>query len=98
MNAAQTLLDQLSPEQKETITYHIDAPEWRTWSNPEFLLSHKGIRLEEVDPHVRDSVLVILQRSCSPEGECVLIDPRGTRICDTDGVFPLQATQRRWAP
>lgn len=64
----QALLSQLSPAQLATVSYHIDSPEWRTWSNPEFLLSDKGLRLDEVTPAVRDGILAILRATLSPEG------------------------------
>lgn len=48
--------------------YHIDSHEWRTWSNPEFLLSDKGVRLDEVSPALRDKVLAVLETTLSPEG------------------------------
>lgn len=50
------------------MSYHIDSPEWRTWSNPEFLLSDKGIRLDELQDTTRDSVLAVLEKTLSPEG------------------------------
>ncbi|KAL2866672.1 uncharacterized protein BJX67DRAFT_388438 [Aspergillus lucknowensis] len=68
VNAATHLLSLLTPPQKSTLTYHIDSPEWRTWSNPEFLLSNKGLRLDEVSPQIRTAILSILQSTLSPEG------------------------------
>ncbi|KAL4804176.1 hypothetical protein BDV18DRAFT_36280 [Aspergillus unguis] len=62
------LLSLLDDTQKKTISYHIDSPEWRTWSNPEFLLSHKGLRLDEVTPEVRTAILAVLEATLSPEG------------------------------
>jgi hypothetical protein len=50
------------------VSYHVDSPEWRTWSNPEFLLSDKGVRLDELRPQVRDSFMAVLRASLSPEG------------------------------
>src|ERR1700742_2373244 len=64
----ETLLGQLTPAQTARLSHHIDSPEWRTWSNPEFLLSDKGIRLDELEPPVRDGVLSILRSTLSPEG------------------------------
>ncbi|EHY59364.1 hypothetical protein HRR83_001361 [Exophiala dermatitidis] len=58
----------LTAEQLAKLSYHIDSPEWRTWSNPEFLLSDKGVRLDNVTPQVRDSILAILRETLSPEG------------------------------
>ena len=68
VSETQSLLSQLSPDQLSTVSYHIDSPEWRTWSNPEFLLSDKGIRLDELSPKIRDSVLSVLRATLSPEG------------------------------
>jgi hypothetical protein len=68
VSKTETLVSLLSPAQTAKLTYHIDSPEWRTWSNPEFLLSDKGIRLDELDPSVRDSVLAVLAATLSPEG------------------------------
>ncbi|CEN59955.1 hypothetical protein ASPCAL02396 [Aspergillus calidoustus] len=62
------LLSLLTPTQQETLCYHIDSPEWRTWSNPEFLLSDKGLRLDEVSPTIRTAILAILEATLSPEG------------------------------
>jgi hypothetical protein len=66
--AADALLAQLTPAQRELVSYHIDSPEWRSWSNPEFLLSDKGIRLDEVTPTVREAALALLRATLSPEG------------------------------
>lgn len=58
----------LNTKQRAKTTYHIDAPEWRTWSNPEFLLSDKGIRLDELHIDIRDKFLKVLRVTLSPEG------------------------------
>jgi hypothetical protein len=68
VSATNNLLSQLTAEQSAAVRHHIDSPEWRTWSNPEFLLSHKGIRLDEVTPQIRDGVMAVLQVTLSPEG------------------------------
>ncbi|KAK3498174.1 hypothetical protein B0T13DRAFT_252640 [Neurospora crassa] len=68
VSATANLLSLLSPQQRSAVTYHIDSPEWRTWSNPEFLLSNKGIRLDEVPSATRDAVLAVLHSTLSPEG------------------------------
>ncbi|KAL4937369.1 hypothetical protein BDV06DRAFT_232639 [Aspergillus oleicola] len=66
--STQHLLTLLSDTQKKKLSYHIDSPEWRTWSNPEFLLSDKGLRLDEVDPTIRNAILEVLKVTLSPEG------------------------------
>ncbi|KAK0618558.1 hypothetical protein B0T17DRAFT_495943 [Bombardia bombarda] len=67
-SAAKTLVSKLSPQQLAVVRYHIDSPEWRSWSNPEFLLSDKGIRLDELTPEVRNAALAVLEATLSPEG------------------------------
>jgi hypothetical protein len=47
VNTVERLFENLSEEQKEKLSYPINAREWRAWSNPEFLLRPFGIRLEE---------------------------------------------------
>lgn len=66
--AANAVLSKLTSEQLQLVQYHVDSPEWRSWSNPEFLLSDKGIRLDELSEDVRDSILNILKLTLSPEG------------------------------
>lgn len=68
VDATQSMLSMLSETQKEAVSYHIDSPQWRTWSNPEFLLAHKGVRLDEVDGKTRGAVMNILKTTLSPEG------------------------------
>jgi hypothetical protein len=68
VSKTESVIAQLTPAQIAKLSFHIDSPEWRTWSNPEFLLSDKGIRLDEMSESVRAGVLAILQSTLSPEG------------------------------
>ncbi|RSL76720.1 hypothetical protein CEP51_009710 [Fusarium floridanum] len=68
VHATNELVQLLGDEQYHKTCYHIDSPEWRTWSNPEFLLSDKGIRLDEVPSEQRNAVMRILELTLSPEG------------------------------
>lgn len=68
VSVTQNATSQLSPDQLCKLSYHIDSHEWRTWSNPEFLLSDKGIRLDELTVQVRNSIMDILRASLSSEG------------------------------
>lgn len=68
VKAADLAISKMTQEQKTQCHYHIDSPEWRTWSNPEFLLSSKGIRLDEVNQDLREAVMGVLETSLSPEG------------------------------
>ena len=54
--------------QRQRVQYHIDSPEWRSWSNPEFLLSDKGIRLDEIGSDLQRKSLKILELTLSPDG------------------------------
>ncbi|KAI1775568.1 hypothetical protein F4818DRAFT_440849 [Hypoxylon cercidicola] len=66
--AARAVTEQLTPAQAAKTILHVDSPEWRSWSNPEFLLSDKGIRLDEVAAPLRASALALLEATLSPEG------------------------------
>lgn len=68
VNATNAVVDLLDADQAKRVKYHVDAPEWRTWSNPEFLLSDKGVRLDEISPELRDKILLVLKATLSPEG------------------------------
>ncbi len=68
VDAAQDLLGRLDETQRSRLSYHIDSPEWRTWSNPEFLLSDKGVRLDELSEAARASAMGLIQATLSPEG------------------------------
>ena len=62
------VVSQLGPQELHALQYHVDSPEWRSWSNPEFLLSDKGLRLDEVSFEVRDGIMRILKATLSSEG------------------------------
>lgn len=66
--AAHALLDALSPTDRERITYDVDAPEWQTWANPEFMQFDTGLRLEFQPADVRQRALDLVRASLSPEG------------------------------
>jgi hypothetical protein len=66
--AAARLLDLLDEEGRSKIAHDVDAPQWQTWANPEFMQFDTGIRLEFQDPEVREAALALVQASLSPEG------------------------------
>ncbi|KAK9413624.1 hypothetical protein SUNI508_11833 [Seiridium unicorne] len=68
VKATESIIGKLDAKQKEKTLLHVDSEKWRTWSNPEFLLSDKGVRLDEITPELRDSVLKVLEVTLSPEG------------------------------
>ncbi|GAB3192833.1 DUF3500 domain-containing protein [Geodermatophilus arenarius] len=68
VEAAEALLSLLSPEDRERVSHAVDAPEWQTWANPEFLQFDTGLRLEFQPPQVREAALELVRASLSPEG------------------------------
>ncbi|WP_432534434.1 DUF3500 domain-containing protein [Kineococcus arenarius] len=66
--AAQHLLDSLDEGQRERVGHPLDAPEWRAWSNPEFLIHRVGLRLEDLADEQADAALGLVRASLSPEG------------------------------
>lgn len=66
--AARAMLNVLSAAERDTVRYAIDAKEWRSWSNPEFLLNPNGLRLEGLDTSARDAILALVQASLSAQG------------------------------
>lgn len=66
--AAEALLTAVSDEDREKLTHTVDAIEWQTWANPEFLQFDTGLRLEFQSPEVRRLALALMESSLSPEG------------------------------
>lgn len=66
--AARKLLGAVTGDQARKLTYAVDAPEWQSWANPEFMQHDTGLRLDELDPPVRDAVLGVVEASLSPQG------------------------------
>jgi hypothetical protein len=66
--AATDLLAALDDDGRERISFAVDAVEWQTWANPEFLQFDTGLRLELQPPVVREKALALMRASLSPEG------------------------------
>ncbi|GGH98439.1 DUF3500 domain-containing protein [Arthrobacter liuii] len=66
--AARKLLGTATGDRARTLRYAVDAPEWQSWANPEFMQHDTGIRLDELDPPVRDAVLGVVEASLSAKG------------------------------
>ncbi|MFD2759262.1 DUF3500 domain-containing protein [Gulosibacter faecalis] len=66
--AALALLEALSPEQRAQVRHDIEAPEWRGWSNPEFIFHRIGLRLEQLDAAQVTAVHDLLRASLSEVG------------------------------
>ncbi|MBF6193638.1 DUF3500 domain-containing protein [Nocardia implantans] len=68
VTAAQALLAALDDDARERIRYPVDAPEWQTWANPEFMQFDTGLRLEFQPVDVQQKALALMRASLSPEG------------------------------
>ncbi len=66
--AAEDLLSALDDEGRTRITFDVDAVEWQTWANPEFLQFDTGLRLDQQPEVVREKALALVRASLSPEG------------------------------
>ncbi|MCZ9339913.1 DUF3500 domain-containing protein, partial [Streptomyces sp. TRM76130] len=58
----------LDDDGRRRVRYAVDAPEWQTWANPEFMQFDTGLRLEFQPRPVRDRALALMAASLSPEG------------------------------
>lgn len=90
--AAQVLLAGLSDGERTKLCYPIDAPEWRRWSNPEFLVNPNGLRLEELSPQSREAVMAVVRASLSPAGYtkacgCMKTNAFLGQICDVPTIM-----------
>ncbi|MGO4187534.1 DUF3500 domain-containing protein [Pseudarthrobacter sp. TAF60_1] len=66
--AAEKLLALASLEHVSRLSYPVAAHEWQSWANPEFMQHDTGLRLDELDPALRDAALAVVEASLSPEG------------------------------
>lgn len=68
ITAARALLDLLDRAQLDRLCHPVDAAEWQTWANPEFMQFDTGLRLELEPEPVREAALELVRASLSPEG------------------------------
>ena len=66
--AAHDLLAALSADDRARVAFPVDAVEWQTWANPEFMQFDTGLRLEFQPSEVREKALALLRVSLSPVG------------------------------
>lgn len=66
--AAEDLLAALDDDGRKRIAFDVDAVEWQTWANPEFMQFDTGLRLELQPLEVREKALALVRASLSPEG------------------------------
>ncbi|WP_230597393.1 DUF3500 domain-containing protein [Rhodococcoides fascians] len=90
--AANELLVSLDQESRTRFRYSVDAREWQTWANPEFMQFDTGIRLEFQPQEVRDNALALVAASLSSDGyrlvrDTMLINGFLGDILDLQGVL-----------
>jgi hypothetical protein len=66
--AARDLLAALDDAGRKRISFGVDAVEWQTWANPEFMQFDTGLRLDCQSPEVREKTLALVRASLSPAG------------------------------
>lgn len=66
--AANELLAALDAEDRNRLSHPVDAPEWQTWANPEFLQFDTGLRLEFQSAAIREKALALVASSLSTRG------------------------------
>ncbi|MEI4271122.1 DUF3500 domain-containing protein [Klenkia sp. LSe6-5] len=66
--ALQAVLDALSADQRDRVSFAADAPEWQTWLNTHPNVVRQGVLLEELDGGQRDRVLALMRASLSERG------------------------------
>jgi hypothetical protein len=68
VEAARGVLDLLTDEERDRFCHEVDAPEWRAWSNPEFLVHEVGLRLENLSAEKVAAFVELVRASLSDEG------------------------------
>jgi hypothetical protein len=66
--AANDLLAALDDDARALISFDVDAVEWQTWANPEFLQFDTGLRLDLQPAEIREKALALMRASLSSEG------------------------------
>lgn len=66
--AALRVLAALDDAARGRFEHPIDAQEWRSWSNPEFVFHRNGLRLEDLPAGQVDAILAMVRASLSPAG------------------------------
>ncbi|GAA3695573.1 DUF3500 domain-containing protein [Arthrobacter ginkgonis] len=68
VEAAEALLAAVSEADRQKLAHPVDAVQWQTWANPEFMQFDTGLRLEFQPQDVREKALALMEASLSPEG------------------------------
>lgn len=68
VKAARALLDLLDEPTRERLCHGVEAAEWQTWANPEFMQFDTGLRLDYQSAEVQQGALALVEASLSEQG------------------------------
>jgi hypothetical protein len=68
IEAVNTLLALMSPEQRKASCFPAGSNQWRHWQNTELYVEHYGLRLDEGSERLRDATMAVLRASMSQHG------------------------------
>lgn len=68
VDAAEALLGLLDEATRDRLCHPVDAVEWQTWANPEFMQFDTGLRLDYQPAEVREAALALVRASLSEDG------------------------------
>ncbi|WAO96078.1 Hypothetical protein NCS54_01373900 [Fusarium falciforme] len=66
--AAQHAIEVASAEERKALLEPVDAPEWRSWINPEIYAFRHGVRLEEASKDLVAALHALMRATLSPAG------------------------------
>jgi len=66
--AADSLLGKLSADQRAAACFEIGSKQWRNWQNTELYVEQHGLRLDEIEPALREAVMTVPRAGLSPKG------------------------------
>lgn len=72
--AARRFLGLLTPGELAAVHYELAAPQWRAWSNPEFMVYRVGLRLEVLTTDKVAAIHDVLRASLSTEGYARVVE------------------------
>jgi Protein of unknown function (DUF3500) len=90
--AAHALIAAVADDDRDRLSFPVDAPEWQTWANPEFMQFDTGLRLEFQPEAVQQAALELVRASLSPEGfelvhQMMLINGYLGRVVDLETIL-----------
>ncbi|WP_062516282.1 DUF3500 domain-containing protein [Demequina gelatinilytica] len=96
--AARALLDTLGATERAGIALPLDAPQWRAWSNPEFVIHRVGLRMEEMTEPAVEAVLALMEASLSAPGYARAREAMGLNgyLGDLTGLPALMNDRSYW--